>query len=292
MRRKLIAAAVASLAVVPPATASADFKMEQARFKVKVAATQTTAWTVNRRDPFETCGLTFNGSGSQTMRLSTPKASVVHALFAYDTTKKREGQAVLLRGPFWHGTIAAEATVTRSGSMTTTPNSPEPCSDGDGGPPPPPPASDCGRRTMRAYVGLTHFPAGLYPGDAPGPLTGVLSIDGPQGDIPNSAYEHCPSSGDDRLLLSPTAALTVKTLMGKRKRFTVRGKESEVYDNDGTHRETRMTSKVTFVRVANGKQPKPEPPAGACADGEDNDADGRLDDRDQDCFRTRGERES
>jgi hypothetical protein len=124
------------------------------------------------------------------------------------------------------------------------------------------------------------------------PLTGVLSIDGPQGGVPGSAYENCTFAGDDTLLRSPTAALTVKTLMGKRKRFTVRGKETEVYDNDGTHRETSMTFKVRFVRVATGKLPKPESPVGACTDGEDNDADGLLDDADQDCFRTRGKSEA
>ena len=124
------------------------------------------------------------------------------------------------------------------------------------------------------------------------PLTGVLSVDGPQAGVPGSAYENCAFTGDEKLLLSPTAALTVKMLMGKRKRFTVRGKETEVYDNDGTHRETMMTLKVRFVRVAKGKQPKPEPLARACADGQDNDADGRLDDGDQDCFRTRGKSES
>jgi hypothetical protein len=292
MTRKLIAAAAASLTVAVPATASADFKVERARFKVKVSATQTTTWTVNRKDPFEICGLTFNGSGSQTLRLTTPKAAVVHALFPHDTTKKRETQTVLLRGPLWRGTIATKATVNRNGTMTTTPNSPEPCGDGDGGPPPPPPASDCGRRSTRAYVGLSHFPVGAYPGDAPVPLTGVLAIDGPQGGFPGSAYENCAFSGGDGLLLSPTAALRVKTLMGKRKRFTVRGRETDVYDNDGTHQETRMTFKVTFSRVARGRQPKPEPPAGVCADGQDNDADGLVDDRDQDCFRTRGKRES
>jgi hypothetical protein len=289
MRRQLIAAAAICLTIAVPATASADFRVERARFKVKVTATQTTTWTVNRRDPFEVCGLTFNGNGSQTLRLKTPKASVVHALFAYDTTKKRETQSVLLRGPLWRGTLATKATVDRNGTMTTTPNSPEPCADGPGGQPTAPPASDCGRRTTSAYVGLTHFPAGAYPGDAPVPLTGVLSIDGPQG---AGAFENCPFSGSDRLLLSPTATLTVKTLMGKRKRFTVRGKETEVYDNDGTHRETRMTFKATFQRVAKGKPPKPEPLAGACTDGQDNDGDGVLDDGDQDCFRTRGKRES
>jgi hypothetical protein len=226
------------------------------------------------------------------MRLAMPKAALVHALFAYDTSKKRESQAVLLRGAFWRGTIPARATVDRNGTMTSTPNSPEPCADGPGGAPTPPPASDCGRRTTNAYLGLSHFPVGTYPGDAPVPLTGVLSIDGPQGGVPSSAYENCAFAGDDRLLLAPTAALSVKTLMGKRKRFTVRGKETEVYDNAGTHRETRMTFKVTFVRVAKGRPPKPEPPAGACADGQDNDADGRLDDGDQDCFRTRGKREA
>jgi hypothetical protein len=292
MTRKLIATAAACLTVAVPATASADFKVERARFKVKVTATQTTTWTVNRRDPFEICGLTFNGSGSQTMRLTTPKAAVVHELFPYDTKKKRETQTVLLRGPFWHGTLATRATVNRSGTMTTTPNSPEPCADGPGGAPPAPPASDCGHRTLRAYVGLGHFPVGAYPSDAPVPLTGVLSIDGPQGGVLDHAYENCAFSGGDRLLLSPTAALSVKALMGKRKRFTVRGKETEVYDNDGTHQETRMTFKVTFQRVAKGKQPKPEPSAGPCADGQDNDADGLLDDGDEDCFRTRGKSES
>jgi len=293
-RSKAVLAAAASVAVVLPAPASADYKVERARFKVKVTATQATSWSVNRKDPFEICGLTFNGSGSQTMRLSTPKASVVHALFAYDTTKKRETQGVMLFGPGWHGTVATKATVDRNGTMTTTPNSPEPCADGDGdgGPPPAPPASDCGRKTMSAYVGLTHFPAGAYPGDAPVPLTGVLALQGPQGGVPDSAYANCPFTGDDQLLLSPTASLTVKSLMGKRKRFTVLGKEREVYDNDGTHRETSMSFKVTFTRLSKGKPPKPESPAGACSDGEDNDADGQYDDGDQDCFRTRGKSES
>jgi hypothetical protein len=291
-RRAGLAAAVALLAaLVAAGPAGAAIKIKQARFKVTVTATQTTAWSVDRSDPFEVCGLTFRGSGEQTMRLATKRAAVVHALHAIDTTKNPETQAMILLGPLWRGTIAAPVTVDRSGTMTTTPNSSEPCGDGDGGPPPAPPAPDCGRRRHAGYLSLMHFPAGSYPGDDPGPLTGVLALDGPKPGIPSQLYRNCPFSADGTLLLSPRAKMTARKVFGKDRRFTVRARARNVYDNDGNHQETTMRWKATFTRMSKGRLPRPKSDGAECVDGIDNDGDGAIDDQDPDCFRTGGRTE-
>jgi hypothetical protein len=280
---------MAALAVAGPAGAAT--KIKKARFKVTVTATQTTTWSVDRSDPFEVCGLTFRGSGEQTMRLATKRPAVVHVLHAIDTTKKPETQAMILFGPLWRGTIGAPLTVDRSGTMTTTPNSSEPCGDGDGGPPPAPPEPDCGRRHSAGYLGLTHFPAGSYPSDDPVPLTGVLALDGPKPGAPSQLYRNCPFSADSTLLLSPRATLTARKVFGKGRRFTVRARARTVYDNDGNHQETTMRWKATFTRLAKGRLPQPKNTGPECADGIDNDGDGAVDDQDPDCFRTGGRTE-
>lgn len=291
-RRAGLAAAVALLAALTVAgPAGAATKIKKARFKVTVTATQTTTWSVDRSDPFEICGLTFRGSGEQKMRLATKRPAVVHALHAIDTTKNPETQAMILLGPLWRGTIAAPVTVDRSGTMTTTPNSSEPCGDGDGGPPPAPPAPDCGRRRYAGYLGLTHFPAGSYPGDDPAPLTGVLALDGPKPGIPSQLYRNCPFSADGTLLLSPRATMTARKVFGKGRRFTVRARARTVYDNDGNHQETTMRWKATFTRLGKGRLPQPKNDGAECADGIDNDGDGVVDDQDPDCFRTGGRTE-
>ncbi len=291
-RAGLVAAVAALLAAFSLAgTAGAATKIKHARFKVTVSATQTTSWSVDRRDPFEVCGLTFRGSGEQTMRLSTKRPAVVHVLHAIDTTKKPETQAMILLGPLWRGTIAAPVTVDRSGTMTTTPNSSEPCGDGDGGPPPAPPEPDCGRRRHAGYLTLTHFPAGSYPGDDPVPLTGVLALDGPEPGIPSELYRNCPFSADGTLLRSPRATMTARKVFGKGRRFTVRGRARHVYDNDGNHQATTMRWKVTFTRLGKSRLPRPTSDGAECVDGIDNDADGAVDDQDPDCYRTRGRTE-
>jgi len=65
----LIAAltATAMTAAASPANAAGRYKTKNARFKVALTATQTSTWSVDRRDPFEVCGLTFRGSGRQTI---------------------------------------------------------------------------------------------------------------------------------------------------------------------------------------------------------------------------------
>jgi hypothetical protein len=284
-----VAALLAAVAVAGPADAAT--KIKKARFKVTVTATQTTTWSVDRSDPFEVCGLTFRGSGEQTMRLATKRPAVVDVLHAIDTTRKPETQAMILLGPLWRGTIAAPLTVDRSGTMTTTPNSSEPCGDGDGGPPPAPPEPDCGRRRYAGYLGLTHFPAGSYPGDDPVPLTGVLALDGPKPGIPSQLYRNCPFSADGTLLLSPRATMTARTVFGTGRRFTVRGRARNVYDNDGNHQETTMRWKATFTRLGKGRLPRPKNDGAECVDGIDNDGDGAVDDQDPDCFRTGGRTE-
>jgi hypothetical protein len=291
-RRVGLAATVALLAALAVAgPAGAGTKIKKARFKVTVTATQTTTWSVDRRDPFEVCGMTFRGSGEQTMRLATKRPAVVHVLHAFDTTKKPETQAMILLGPLWRGTIASPVTVERSGTMTTTPNSSVPCGDGDGGPPPPPPEPDCGRRQYAGYLGLTHFPVGSYPGDDPVPLTGVLALDGPKPGAPSQLYRNCPFSAADSLLLSQRATLTARKVFGKARRFTVRARAQNVFDNDGTHHETTMRWKATFTRLANRRLPQPGNGA-ECIDGTDNDGDGAVDDQDPDCFRTGGRKEN
>ena len=288
-RLALVAGALAVLAA--PAPAAAAYKVKHARFKVTVTGKQTTSWSVNRRDPFETCGVTVAGAGKQTLRLATRRPAVVHALHAIDTTKNPETQAMILLGPLWRGTIAAPVTVDRSGTMTTTPNSSEPCGDGNGGPPPAPVEPDCGRRRYAGYVGLTHFPAGSYPGDDPVPVTGVLGLDGPKPGIPSQLYRNCPFSADATLLLSPRATMTARKVFGKGRRFTVRARARNVYDNDGNHQETTMRLKATFTRLAKGRPPRPKNAGAECADGIDNDGDGPVDDQDPDCFRTGGRTE-
>ncbi len=291
-RAGLVAAAATLLAALALAgSAGAATKIKKARFEVAVTATQTTSWSVDRKDPFETCGLTFRGSGEQTMRLATKRPAVVHALHAIDTSKKPETQAMILLGPLWRGTIAAPVTVDRSGTMTTTPNSSEPCGDGGGGPPPPPPAPDCGRRRHAGYLSLAHFPAGSYPGEDPVPLTGVLALDGPKPGIPSGLYRHCPFSGDGTLLLSPRATMTARKVFGKGRRFTIRARARKVYDSGGNHHETTMRWKATFTRLAKGRLPRPKGDGAECVDGIDNDGDGSVDDRDPDCWRTGGRTE-
>jgi len=213
-------------------------------------------------------------------------------MHAVDTTRKPETQAMVLFGPFWRGAVAAPATVERSGAMATTPNSDAPCADGPGGAPPASPAPDCGRRSFAAHLGLAHFPAGGYPGEAPVPLTGVLALEGPKPGIPDALYANCPFSGEEALLLSPTAKLTARMVFGTTRRFTVRGRERTVYDNAGTHHETTMAWAATFTRLAKGRLPRPKADGAPCTDRLDNDGDGGIDDQDPDCFATNGRSES
>lgn len=270
--------------------AGAAVKIDKARFKVTVTATQSTTWSVNRRDPFETCGSAYRGSGEQTMRLATKRPASVFVLQPYDTTKGRETQGMTFYGPLWRSTLQAPVTIKRSGTMTSTPNSTNPCGDGgSGGPPPPPPAPDCGERSSAAFLGLSYFPVGSYPAD-PAPLTGVLRLDGPKPDV-SRLYRTCPFSGDSELLISPTASLTVRKVFGSARRFTVRGRERKVYENDGTRQETTTSWTAKFRRVATGQLPRPSAGAAACTDKVDNDDDGAVDERDPDCYRTKGQSE-
>lgn len=289
-RRTLgIGLGVVVLTALGAAPAGAAYKIDRARFKVKLTATQTTTWSVNRRDPFEICGVTTVGSGKQTIDLVTNPAVSVFVLQAYNTAKPREHQPLTFFGPFLYGTIAAKGTIDTQGTSKSTPNSDQPCGDGgDGGPPPAPPAPDCGRRSFTGYLGLDYHPVGSWFED-PAPLTGVLTLDGLRAGVPR--YKNCPGA-DDRLLLTPNSSLTVKKVMGTTRRFTVRGHDTEVNNAEGSHSETTLNWKATFTRVAVGNPPRP--PAGSggvCDDNQDNDNDGLVDDQDPDCYRTNGRSE-
>jgi hypothetical protein len=48
---------------------------------------------------------------------------------------------------------------------------------------------------------------------------------------------------------TPTGGLPEKKLFGKKKKFSVKAKDSETYSSDSTQQTTRLNWRVDFVRV-------------------------------------------
>jgi hypothetical protein len=250
----MVASAALALAFAAPATA---VKSQQAKFKVEVFAEQHSDWTEDYTTT-DCSGATTRtyGSGGQSFSLTTKKPIKVTAA---RTRIQGDWFAGIFSGKPENPKLGLPVNVAaiREGSITTeqiTPGNGEPCGEGDGGgggyePPPP----DCGPRNFKAEVRLGLYEPQFYPGD-PAPLTSVLTVDGPFGADDSTPlddlWQNCPGPADHsgKLMETPTGSLPFKKLFGKKEKFKVKAKDSDVTSYDSFHQTTKMNWTVEFKR--------------------------------------------
>lgn len=255
-RARAVAALVgiASLALVAPAAAA---KSKQAKFKVEVFAEQHIDWTYDVTQTDDCTGGSYRqfGSGGQSFSLTTKKPVKVTALSnKFGGTRTTAIFAGKLTDP--KTGLPVNVAAIQEGNITTqqiTPGDGEACGDGGGGGAEPP-APDCGERSFNAEVRLAHYEPELYPGD-PAPLVPVLTVSGPfdsDSSRPlHEQWERCPGPANDSggLMETATGGLPPAKLFGKKKKFTVKAKDSDVFTSDSTRQTTKMNWTVEFKRL-------------------------------------------
>jgi hypothetical protein len=274
--RLLIAAAAVSLAVAAIA-ADASAAIKTARFKVTVSGTQTTNWTLDNTtfDPCIQGNVRMSGSGQQSFSFKSTKPATGLAA--------RVGKSTIFTAITGSRTPGARVKghVTRQGhveSQRLSGNGPG-CGSGSPGAPPPP-APDCGKRAFAGTLDLRWATPAQWPGQPPVPLTPVLLLEGPRMGTTSfsTMFKNCPPGGPDQIIPTVGSALTTKKLFGKAKHFTVRGKDTDTTDSNGFHADTKVSWVAKFTRLKGGAFKPPKPPARPqCADGRDNNGDGKID---------------
>jgi hypothetical protein len=92
----------------------------------------------------------------------------------------------------------------------------------------------------------------------------------------STMFQNCPPGGPDQIIPTVGSALTVKKLFGKAKHFTIRGKDTDTTDQGGFHAKTSVHWVARFTRVKGPVRVKPPTPP-QCADGRDNNGNGKID---------------
>ena len=273
-RHLLVAAASTAALIGVTAGAEAKSPFKAARFKVTVSGTQTSNWSLDNTT-FDGCvqgDIRQTGRGRQSFSFKNAKPATLTAI--------NIGDSVTISGTAVPG-VRVKGSLTRVGDITTEQLSGDPtgCGDGGGGPRPP---SDCGTKPFAARVDLEWTRPEQYPGEPPVPLVPVLLLQGPIFPTGTSGFsdlfQNCVGGGPDQLIPTPNSSLPLKKLLGKVKRFAVRGKDTQTSDSDGYHVETTVSWVATFKRLS-GLGPPPKPPAGVpqCMDGRDNNGNGKID---------------
>lgn len=271
--RSLALAALAIAAFSPPAKADARSRLKVVRYSVTAQGSQTTSWTLDHTE-FDGCvqgDVRSVGSGRETVSFKSRRAATVLAMAV--------GGDVLLTSPGSVPGVPVKGAVTRSGHIDVQQLSGGESACGGGDPSSQPSPPDCGSKPFSGVVTPVWTKPDDYPGEPPVPLVPVLLLEGPytrDGSPAFDLFHSCPSSGLDALLPTPTSALPRKRLFGSARSFTVKGRDSQVSDSDGFHAETTVRWTATFRRLKGAGSP---PPRGAppCADGRDNDRDGKVD---------------
>jgi len=274
---RLLAALAAATALAAFTAANASAAVRTARFKITVSGSQSTKWTLDNTT-FDGCIQGYvrqSGSGAQS--------------FSFKSTKPATGLAARVGKTTTFTAITGNATpgarvrgsVTRSGQVTSQQLSGTGPGCGNGGPQSSAPAPDCGKRAFSGTLGLEWTTPAEWPGEPPVPLVPVLLLQGPQMGATSfsTMFKNCPSAGQDGIIPTVNSALAAKKLFGRAKRFTIRGKDTDTTDQNGFHSETSVhwVARVTrFQGRVKIKPPKP-PKLPQCADGRDNNGNGKVD---------------
>lgn len=259
-----LCASIQAIASEPGASAAVRFRVE--RFKVTLTGSQTNVWREYRRDPFEVCGITASGSGQETVRFSTRRPLVLTArkVIGVRLPAGQRSMPLLSIGGNPLASFSVRGTITRSGKLDITPNSPEPCAGGDAGspPPPPPPPPDCGTKTFTGFRLLLLYVAKGdrdYPIPAPGDVE--LIDPGRREDLlafsanlshgsPWELFKQCPVVGTSTLQETANSTLPERVLMGRARRFKVRGDRLTRHSLEGTTYSVGTKLRMTFTRLA------------------------------------------
>jgi hypothetical protein len=242
-------ALLGTLVLASPASAAKD---QEASFKIDVFAEQHSTWTEDFTTPG--CGsgtshLTGNGEQGFSMTTNKPvKVKVVRQRFG--------GEAYsFFEYPRGATGVPVSVAAVREGTTSVETTEGGTCGEGGGGGAPPP--SDCGPRSFNAELILDYYSPTDFPDSEVTPLVDVLSPSGPfdaagyTGDAMwDELYHDCPAVGSEggQLMLSPNGGLSPKKLFGKKKSFKVKANETRVTDTDTSHEETVMSWTVEFTR--------------------------------------------
>ena len=279
--RPLLAAAVGALLVLlVPAGAAAS--MKTARFHVKVEGAVAVDWRVDhtRYDGCVDADVTSRGAGRERIAFRSERRARMDIL--------RVDGELLVAGPL--PGIPVAGTVERDGAITVTGGEGKESHCGGTDNPQEPPAPDCGTRSWRGFAG----PVAYAPRDYPAvvvPLMPVLALTGPWRDEGlgfNELYENCPG-GDAALGATPNSSLNEDVVFSRKRRIVITGKETETVDEEGFHTTTTTDWRAVLVRRGTKRRPPktdrrpPKRRVPQCANGRDDDGDGRTDSRDRQC---------
>jgi hypothetical protein len=258
-RAPIIALSLLAAAAMPAATASAAGS-RVAYFKVSAQATQDVIWTEDVVVDGGHCGsFSEKGHGRSWLRLHTPAPEP--AIARQIGTESRVQFSVK---PY----LRVEAALQREGTLARSPLAAG--SGADCGQSGDPIARDCGLRRfpVDTRISLAYDPPDNWPGiDGTAPLVPSLHISGPYSPqwLGKPLYQSCPGDRDDVLGVdyfrgfgrdTGAAGVSIKTLFGTRRRFTVDGFINKTQQDPlppgvtGTHPVTkRIKWSVTFTRI-------------------------------------------
>jgi hypothetical protein len=259
-RARIVVLALVAAAAMPVATASAKGP-RVASFKVSAQAAQDVIWNENVVVDAGACGsVKLNGHGRSWLRLHTPAPQVAVA-----RRIGHERRVSFTVKPY----LRVEAKLQREGKLTYTPLSPG--SGPNCGHSSDPIPLDCGVRRFPAdtRLSLAYDPPDNWPGmDGPAPLVPSLHIGGPYSPqwLGKPLFANCPGDQEDNVLGvddyrgigrdTGAAGVSVRTLFGHRRRFTVDGVLNKTQQHplppgaSGTYAVTkRIRWSVTFTRI-------------------------------------------